>query len=921
MKLLRVVFGGIRSLWRKDQHDQELDEELRSYLEASTQDKMRRGMGYAEAMRAARLEMGSMTAIKQEVRASGWESAVDSLWQDLRYGVRQLLGSPGFSAVAILTLALGIGANTAIFTLVHAVMLKPLPVSNPEQLYRVGDGDLCCEWGALQESWGIFEYAYYKHLRDTDSGFEEIAAFSGNTPSFNVRRAGSVEAAQTINGEYVSGNYFQTFGLHASGGRLLRTEDDQPEAPAVAVMSHRAWRQHYAADPTIIGSTLLLNDVPVTLVGIAPAEYEGARLTSDPPALWIPLHQQPMFSGQGTKSILHSSGMAWLYVVGRLRPGVRPELIQSRLSGDLQQWLRAEGRQEDAQHQIAHKHIQVTPVGTGISSFRSNSRLGMYLLSAASLLVLLIACANLANLLIARSAARKQQTALRLSLGATRARLIRTVLTESVLLSVIGGAAGLLLAYMGTKGILLLAFRGASYVPIDATPSLPVLGFALLLSILTGVLFGVAPAWIGTKTRLSKSLRGSSRSATTQSSVPQRTLVILQAALSVVLLAVAGLVVQSLRNLEDVSLGFEPEGRLLATINFKAAGYKPEQLPQLYGQLQERLGSIPGVRGASLSLNSPQHLCCINLNVSIDGRAEPWIEDVNVVFNRVSPRYFETMGTPLLRGRAITERDTTSSRRVAVVDEAFARKFFPGEDAIGRHFGLSLPGHAKDYEIVGVVKDAKYRNPASAQSPMYFLPFTQTVDYEQDGYRRLETGTLYAYTIQMHVAGVPERYQSVLRDALVSIDPNLALINVQSYREQVAVQYNQERLIARLTSLFSLLALLLASVGLYGLTAYDVARRTREIGIRVALGANRSYVLRMVLRGAFLQVCIGLCIGVPLAILCGGLLSQQLYEVGRFDPLVLSSAVSVLLLCAMIAAILPARRAASIAPVDALRME
>ncbi len=580
-----------------------------------------------------------------------------------------------------------------------------------------------------------------------------------------------------------------------------------------------------------------------------------------------------------------------------------------------------DGRVDDGRDKIANQRIRLTPGGSGISQFRSDSKDGLYLLSAASLLVLLTACANLANLLLSRAASRRQQTALRLSLGATRSRLIRTVLTESALLSLLGGGAGLLLAYAGTSNVLLLAFRGAQYVPINASPSLSVLAFALLLSTLTGIIFGVTPAWIGSRADPSESLRSSSRSATSHSSTPQKALIAVQAALSILLLAVAGLVTQSLRNLEHADLGFQAQGRLLGKISFEAAGYKPAQLAALYEQLQNRLESVPGVRSASLSRSSPQNLCCVNLNISIGGRSDKWIEDVSVTFDRVSPHYFETIGTPLALGRAITEHDTAASQHVAVVDQAFVQKFFPQEDPIGKRFGLSLPGHGYDFEIVGVAKDAKYRDPASLQSPMVFLPFAQTTEYEPAGYRRLETAMQYAYAIQLNVAGEPEHYENSLRSALANINPNLSLIDVRSYSEQVAVQFNRERLIARLTGLFSLLALLLASVGLYGVTTYHVTRRTSEIGIRMALGANRPSVVSMVLRAAFLQVGIGLSIGFPLAIFCGRYLSHELYGIGRFEPLTLSAALVVLCACALLAALLPARRAASIEPLKALRTE
>lgn len=923
MTLLRSFFSGIKALFQKDQRSLEMDEELSNYLEAAAQEKMRSGMSYADALRASRVEMGSMEMVKQKVHSSRWESTAEVFWQDIRYGVRQLLWSPGFSIVVLMTLALGIGANTAIFTLVHAVMLKQLPIAHPQQLIRIGEGEYyCCEWGGLQGSWGTFDYKFYKHLRDTSSAFEQIAAFSGNTPSFNIRRAGSAEAAQTANGEYVSGNYFSTLGIQASAGRLLNPLDDKTEAQAVAVMGYRAWQQRYASDPSIIGSTLLVNGLPVTVIGIAPPQFFGDRFTANPPELWIPLSQEPAFEGQGQNSLLYASGDAWLYLIGRLKEGMAPMQVQAQLTAELQHWLRAEGalNKEDLAS-LPKQHIQLTPGGAGISPFRSNSKNGLYLLSAASALVLLIACANLANLLLARSASRQQQTVLRLSLGATRWRLIRAALTESVLLSTIGGAVGLLLAYMGTKAILLIVFRGATYVPIDTSPSLPILGFALLLSIVTGVIFGAAPAWMGTHTDTSEGLHVTNRNTANHASRPQKVLVIVQAALSVVLLAVAGMVTQSLRNLEKTDMGFQARERLLANINFKAAGYQPDQLPELYGRLQDRLEKIPGVRSASVSLNSPQNLCCVTIDISIGGRSEAWIGDVDTAVSRVSPHYFETIGTPLLRGRTITEHDTQTSQHVAVVDETFARTFFPGEDAIGKHFGRSEPGHGYDYEIVGVVRNTTYRNPGSVPRPMFFLPFTQTTKSALNGEDRLETGTLYAQSIQLSVAGAPESYVSSFREALASIDPNLSPVTIKSYGEQVAMQFNQERLIARLTGLFSLLALLLASVGLYGVTAYNVTRRTGEIGIRMALGANRGNVVSMVLRGAFYQVGIGLCIGIPLAILCGRYLAHQLYGVGKFDPLVLGGATGVLCVCALIAGLFPARHAASIEPMEALRIE
>ena len=917
------LVAGFSALISKQHKRAELDEELRSYMEAAAGERVRGGMPEAEAWRRARAEMGSIETVKSKVSAVGWESWIESAMWDVRYGMRQLLRSPGFTAVALLTLALGIGANTAVFTLVYGVVLKQLPIAHPEQLYRVGEGEFyCCEWGGLEGSWGTFDYQFYKHLRDTDSSFEQLAAFSGSTPTFNTRKADSAQAAQTVDGEYVSGNYFAALGMSAYRGRLISVFDDKENAPAVAVMGYGAWRNQYGSDPSILGSKLLINELPVTIVGIAPPGFIGARLAQNPPELWMPLSQQPAFEGNGRKSLLYSSGDAWLYVIGRLSPGQNPAAVQSRLTGEIQQWLRSQRELgQDDLAKLNHQHIELTHAGNGISPFRSNSVRGLLLLSSAAVLVLLIACANLANLLLVRAATRRHQTALCLSLGASRARLMRAIFTESILLSLMGAALGIAVAFGVSKGVLLIVFRGAALVPVSATPSLPVLAFTFLLSLLTCVAFSLVPAWIGTQADPANGLQGANRSRGSHNSRSQMVLVAIQAAVSLVLLAVAGLVSESLMHLEKADFGFRPQGQIIASINFKASGYTPDRLPALYQQIQDRLTQIPGVVSASLSLNAPQKFCCVNLNIAIAGRSDKWIADVDTIMGRVTPRYFETIGTSIVRGRTFSNSDTQASPHVAVVDEAFVHSFFGDVDPIGQHFGLALEGHSSDYEIVGVAKNAKYRNPANPQNPMFFLPFSQMTAYGPSGYQRLESGTLYAQVIEVRVAGAPAAYQDTLRKVLAEIDPKLALIHVDTYTDQVALQFNQERLIARLTSLFGALALVLASIGLYGVTAYNVARRTGEIGIRMALGADRANVIRMVLKSAMAQTAVGLCVGLPIAIFCGRLLQHQLYEVNRFDPFVLGGATLTLAGFAIIAAVIPARRAASVDPNKALRIE
>ena len=845
-----------------------------------------------------------------------------ALLHDLRYAFRQLRKSPGFTITAVLTLALGIGANTAIFTLVHAVMLKSLPVVNPKQLYRIGDNDNCCVWGGFQdEGWGVFSYSLYQYLRDNTPQFEEMSAFEANEPDFSVRRSGAKTSAEPFPGEFVSGNYFSTFGIQPFAGRMFTAQDDTPGAAPVAVMTYRAWQQHYGLDPSVIGATFLIDGELFTIAGIAPPGFFGDRLRDDPPEFFFPLASEPLLEGQN--SLLYVKNEHWLYLIGRLRPNAQPAQVEAQLTGELRQWLpnEASSLPQYEREKIPKAFLKLGPGGAGITDLRDMSEAGLYLLLAASALVLLIACANLANLLMARSTARRQQTAVQLALGATRGRLVRTLLTESTLLSCVGGAAGLALAYFGSRAILLIAFRGSRFIPINTTPSLPILAFAFALSLVTGVIFGVAPAWISSHSDPAEALHGANRGTRDRSALPQKSLVISQVAFSLVLLALAGLVTQSLRNMENVHFGFETGGRLIVHLNPLMAGYKPDQLPVLYHQFHERIGQIPGVSTVSYSMYTPQDGDNWNDEIQIQGRSPESTQDIGVQWLRVSPEYFKTIGTPVLRGRAIGEPDTPTSQHVAVVDEAFVRKFFPNEDPMGKHFGFSQPGHSGDYEIVGVVKDTRYNGLTFKQHAMFFLPFFQTSHFDEQSYQRTEVQSQYIEDIELHFAGTLENIGPQVRRVLASIDPNLSIIEMRAFGEQVSRRFNQERLIARLTELFGLLALLLASIGLYGVTAYNIARRTSEIGIRMALGANRRDVVAMVLRGALWQIAIGLAIGVPLALIAGRLFASKLYGVGAFNPVVLAGAVFVLAFCAFIAGLVPAKRAASIEPVEALRTE
>ena len=756
-------------------------------------------------------------------------------------------------------------------------------------------------------SFVLYSYPLYEDLRDHTPEFSQLAAFESYLSDLSVRRHRASAAAEPYKGEYVSGNYFTMFGIGALAGRLLTPPDDSPAAPRVAVMSYHTWQQHFGLDSSAIGATVNINGVPYTIAGVTPPGFYGDTLRSDPPDFWLPFAAEP-------NGWLHESRIELLYLMGRMRPGAVPGKVQARLTVELQQWLhsRPEVIPERDRGDIPKQYVHLTPAPSGVDQMQTDYAAGLRLLVTVAALVLLIECANIANLLLARAAADRPQTALRLALGAPRARLIRQKLTESILLAVAGGAAGLYVAYAGARTILLLAFRGAHYIPINPKPSLPVLGFAILLSLITGVLFGVAPAWIGSRSDPADALRGAGRSTSDRSAVVQKPLVILQVAFSMVLLIGTGLLTQSLRNLEDQHFGFVTEGRLIVSISPALGGYKPDTLPRLYHRLEAALPQIPGVLSASLSGYSPLGGNNWNERVYIEGKP-PDYRWTAPSWDRVGPHYFETIGTRLLRGRAIQERDTPSAPHVAVINETFARRFFPKEDPIGQHFGMEDASHSGDYEIVGIVEDAKYKDTRSPAYATFFLPLLQTP----------QRGSLSGWVnaIELHVAGKPENLEPLVRKTMAGIDPNLTILGMQTFAEQVSLNFNRDRLIARLTELFGLLALGLACVGVYGVTSYSVARRTNEIGIRMALGASQRRVLGLVLRAAFVQVVVGLVVGIPLALAGARLLSSELYGVKPYDAVIVGLGVITLATCAFVAAFVPGRRATKVDPMVALRHE
>jgi predicted permease len=850
---------------------------------------------------------------------------METLRQDIAYALRQMRQSPVFTLTAMLTLALGIGATTAIFSLIHTVMLKSLPVVDPASLYRIGEGQDCCVQGSPQDEWGMFSYPFYLRMKQNTPEFAELAAFQAGGSEFSARRGESDRIAKPIRGEFVTGNYFSTFGIGAFAGRTIVPSDDQLTAAPVAMLSYRAWQQRYASDPKIVGSTMILDGHAMTIVGITPPGFFGETLRGDPPEVWVPVQQEPMFRGKN--SLLHTFP-AWLRVIGRLKPGVSPNVLPSRLTSLLRVWLVNESGMPaewmtGIKAGLSKQNIKVVPAGAGVGVMKADYADSLHILLAVCCLVLLIACANIANLLLARGTARRAQTAVRLALGANRKRLVRQSLTESIVLSVLGGAAGLAVAYLGVKAIVALAFHGAKYVPIDAAPSLPVLAFAFALSLLTGVLFGTAPAWHASHADPAEALRGVNRTTRDRSSLSQKILVIVQATLSVVLLAGAGLLTHSLEKLQHQDFGYETDHRVTISLTAPFSSYSQPQLDAMYRELQQRLAHIPGVERAALAQYTPLQDNWGEIVIR-QGHGMPNMnEQIGSSWDHVNPGYLETLGEPILRGRSITEQDTATTQKVAVVNEAFVKRFFkPGEEPLGSHFGLDLPQYNNTFEIVGIVRNAKYNDPASTeQRPLFFVPLAQRVHYDAALMQSIDDMTHYIEGAVLQIHGSMEGLESEVRHVLSDVDPNLTLLDIQSLQDQVDSNFDQRRAVARMTGLFGVLALLLAAVGLYGVTAYTVERRTSEIGVRMALGADRMNVIRLVLRGAFLQILIGLLIGIPISIACSRLIAAQLYQVKGWDPLVLGGSILALTICAFFASIIPAQRAASINPVKALRTE
>jgi macrolide transport system ATP-binding/permease protein len=840
--------------------------------------------------------------------------------QDVRYALRQLRRTPGFTITVLLTLALGIGANAAIFTLVNSVLLKNLPVTDPGTLLRLGNDNDCCVNGGMPDAgnYSLFSTDTYRQFKKNAPEFEDLAAMEagyGYRP-ITVRREGPQTVARSVMGEFVSGNYFRTLGLRPGAGRLLVDSDDVEGAPYTAVMSYERWQHDFAGDAAVVGSTFWVNTKPVMVVGIAPKGFFGDRLSSTPPDFYLPIESMLPLANT---PFVHDPDTSWLYIIGRVKPGVATAPLQVKLNALLKQTLASYKTYstEDGKKQLVKAHLVLTPGGAGIQALQEEYKSHLHLLTWIAGLVLLIACANIANLLLVRGMGRRMEMSVRTALGATRTRVVRQLLTESVLLAGMGGLAGLAVAYLGARMLLLMAFPGAENVPIEASPSLTVIGFAFGLSVVTGILFGVAPAWIAAQANPAEALRSGTRTTAAGVSLLQRGLVVLQAALSLVLLVGAGLFSQSLSKLEKTDLKLDARNRYIVHINPQAAGYSQTQLEALYRTMEERFHALSGLVKVGICTYTPMEDNNWSNGVQVQGQPDP---HSNASFVKGSAEYFDSVGTHVVMGRGFDARDTLTSPGVAVVNQTFVRTFFKdGSNPIGRRIGPPGPKSAGDFEIVGVVEDTVYTAVQWKDHNMYFIPMMQRFAGDPDPIEK--DTSLYAGAIVLETAGPMPDMEKLAETTLGGINPNLTVVKFQTFDEQIADRFTEERMVARLTMLFGALALLLATIGLYGVTAYGVVRRTPEIGIRMALGAERSSVVMMVMRGAMAQAGIGLALGLPVAFLCVRFVKAQLYEITSADSTVMVGAIVTLIVAASIAAIIPARRAATIDPVKALRTE
>ncbi len=900
MQTLRRVLRWLNFGWNREARERELDAELQFHLDEEAAEREAAGLLPEDARRAARLDLGNPAVVKELTReAWGWR-AIESLMQDLRYGLRTLARNPALTVTAVVSLALGIGANTAMFSIINAVMLRTLPVKNPQELVALG---ISGKGGSP-----YFTNPMWEAIRDSQDAFAGTLAYSDER--FDLSEGGESRFA---NGLWVSGGYFDALGVPALRGRVLTSRDDQrgcgSDGP-VAVIGYDFWRSEFQADPSVVGRTVRLNRQTFTVVGVTPPWMKG--LNRDRPYdVAIPIGCATLLRQDA--SALNQRSYWWLRIAGRLKPGAGAEEAQSRMRAFAPEIFRATvppNYSLAAQQRYRSLGLELSPASTGFSETGERYRTALVALMAIVGLVLLIACVNIANLLLARAAARQRELSMRLALGASRYRLVRQLITESALLSGLGACGGLLLAILGGKLLVQLISTTSSPLEIDLSPDFRVLGFTAAVAAITALAFGLAPALRATRVDMCHALKEGGRGAVRGSSRFRlgKGLAAAQVAASFILLLAAGLFVGTLRNLLDMDLGFRAAGVLLVSVNAQQSAKEPAKRTAAYTEILDRVRKLPGVSSASSSFLTPLARGAWNQRSGPDGDAAEPQPEVLLWMNGVSPGYFQTLGTPFVAGRDFNDRDGPSAPLVMVINESAARQFFGSTNPLEKTIRVGNAASGRRYQVIGVVKDAKY------ESVDEKAPVTGFVAMGQD------SSAWPSRYYEVRYAGPLKVLTPAVRAAIAEVSPAISL-EFRSFQTQVDESLQQQRLVAALSSLFGALALLLSMVGLYGVTSYSVARRRGEIGLRMALGASTGSVLWLILRDVAVLLAIGTALGVLGALAAGRLLTSLLYGVEPNDPALMFAAAAILATATTLAACLPARRAARLDPMQVLREE
>src|SRR5215510_5832560 len=907
---LRNFWLRVKAVGHRRRLDRDLEDELAFHVAMREAKSQTEGSSAQDAHSAASKQLGNVARLKEACRELWTFAALESFLQDVRYGVRILRKSPGFTLVAILTLALDIGANTAIFSLTYQVLLQRLPVQHPEELvvlhcpgYHPGHNSSDSEGEEAS-----FSYPLYKELRDRNPVFSGLMARYAVSLSVAGERF-----SERSSGELVSGNYFETLAIRPALGRLLTTQDETaPGADTVAVLSYGYWTRRFANNPGILNKQLTVNGAALTVVGVVQEGFRGVQI-GESPDIFIPVTMKTqMMPGSND---LNNYKDWWLKVLGRLKAGLRRDQAQSVLQGPFHAILEAEIPMLNFSQKQANRYLQnkliLEPGSHGRPILQNGAREPLLFLTAMVGLILVIGCANLASLLIAKGEARQQEIAVRLSLGAARTRLLRQLLTESLLLAVAGALAGILFAELGLRTVIVTVARGIGASGIQPHLDWRVLLFAAAVSVLTGLLFGLAPALrilrSAPRGQLHEPARGSS--ANIANVRLRKWLMVFQVAMTVVLLSAAGLFTMSLVRLQQENLGMRTDHVIQFSIAPGMSRYSPAQTVALSDKLRTSIAALPGVRSVSAAEIPVFTDRDVGANFTIQGYTPQENEDMHARENWVAPNYFSTMGISLLRGREFTDSDTSTSPKVALINESMAKRFFSSGDAIGRLFAFGAgKGTLPDIQIIGVVADSKHSDVRTEVERYFYLPYTQD--------QNLSELTFYVRTGQE-----PSALASMLTKTIADYDSSLPVYALKPLADQVKETVFSDRLLASLSVCLGLLAAFLAAIGLYGVMAYVVARRTREIGVRIALGATRGKVSWLILREVVQMAVIGLLIGLGLSFISGRMVQSLLFGISAYNPVVLILTAAILIAVALLAGSLPARKAAALDPMVALRYQ